>query len=150
MLALLVGALGFSPERSSAGITERIVTNPYSGLAISGYDPVAYFTKAQASAGRPEFEARHAGVVWRFGNAGNRAAFLDQPAAYMPVFGGYDPVDVARGVAVAGHPELWLILKDRLYLFHTAQARSRFAASAEQILAIAEQQWPQLERTLVQ
>ncbi|MFX8410437.1 hypothetical protein ABTL60_19400, partial [Acinetobacter baumannii] len=35
----------------------RVVTNRYSGLAIEGFDPVAYFTDAAATQGRPEFEA---------------------------------------------------------------------------------------------
>ena len=53
-------------------------------------------------AGNPELELRYGGAAWRFCNVGNRAAFAAQPEVYMPQFGGYDPVGVARGVAVAG------------------------------------------------
>src|ERR1700737_3359233 len=51
-----------------AATTERVVANRYSGLAIEGYDPVAYFTDAAATQGRPEYEAAESGVVWRFRN----------------------------------------------------------------------------------
>ena len=53
---------------------------------------------------------RYAGAVWRFSNVGNREAFAARPDVYMPQFGGYDPVGVARGVAVAGNPLVWLII----------------------------------------
>ena len=75
----------------SAATTERIVLDRRTGLAIHGYDPVAYFTDAVALAGRAELELSYGGVVWRFRNAGNRAAFAERPDVYMPQFGGYDP-----------------------------------------------------------
>ena len=68
-----------------------------SGLAISGFDPVAYFIDGAASLGKGEFEASFAGAVWRFRNEGNRGAFMADPDIYMPRFGGYDPIGVARG-----------------------------------------------------
>ena len=49
-----------------------------------------------------------AGAVWRFRNEGNRASFVAHPEIYGPQFGGYDPVDLARGVTVAGNPWFWL------------------------------------------
>ena len=87
-----------------AATTERIVVDRNSGLAISGFDPVAYFTDAKPLPGKGEYEQAVAGAVWRFRSAGNRAAFKADPDVYMPRFGGYDPVGVARGVAVPGNP----------------------------------------------
>src|SRR5580692_1174299 len=71
-----------------AATTERIVVDRNSGLAISGFDPVAYFTDAQALQGKGEFEQTVAGAVWRFRSAGNSAAFMADPDVYMPRFGG--------------------------------------------------------------
>ena len=79
-----------------AATTERIILDYRTGLAIHGYDPVAYFTDAVALAGRDALELRYEGVVWRFRNAGNRAAFAERPDVYMPQFGGYDPVGVTQ------------------------------------------------------
>src|SRR5262245_54761719 len=92
-----------------AATTAQIVTHRHSGLAINGFDPVAYFLDGTATLGREEFEHTFAGVVWRFHNQGNRAVFTADPEAHMPRFGGYDPVAVARGVAVPGDPRLWLL-----------------------------------------
>ena len=77
-----------------AATTERVVVNRYSGLAIEGFDPVAYFTESVAAQGLSDFEARESGAVWRFRNPGNRASFVAHPEIYGPQFGGYDPVDL--------------------------------------------------------
>ena len=84
--------------------------------------------------GQPEFEAFEAGAVWRFRNEGNRAYFLAHPEIYAPQFGGYDPVDLARGVTVAGNPRFWLIAGQRLYLFAHEDNRDAFAADPARFL----------------
>jgi hypothetical protein len=146
-LLILATAL-FGPSR--AAITERIVTDMHTGLAIDGYDPVAYFTDAKAELGRPEFEYRFKGVIWRFDNKGNLAAFAENADVYSPRFGGYDPVAIARGVAVAGNPTLWLIAGERLYLFYSAEARDSFKADADSTAAVAEAKWPEVVQSLAQ
>jgi YHS domain-containing protein len=133
-----------------AATTERIVTDYHTGLAISGFDPVGYFTNSDAVAGRAEFEVRYAGATWRFINEGNRQAFIDHPEVYLPVFGGYDPMGVVRGIAVAGHPRVWVITGERLYLFHTAKTREEFLAEPERFIELAKEEWPDVESTLVQ
>ena len=69
---------------AQAATTERIVVNRYSGLAIAGFDPVAYFTDSMAVQGLPDYEAREGGAVWRFRNEGNRASFVAHPEIYGP------------------------------------------------------------------
>ena len=101
---VLMAAAGLGLAGSlAAATTERLVVDRNSGLAISGFDPVAYFTDAQALSGKGEYEQEFAGAVWRFRNAGNRAAFLADPDVYKARFVGYERVDVARGVGVVGN-----------------------------------------------
>jgi len=149
LLASFFGALSLD-SAASAATTERVVVNRYSGLAIEGFDPVAYFTESVAVQGSVAFEAREAGAVWRFRNEGNRASFVAHPDIYGPRFGGYDPTDLARGVTFAGNPRLWLISGQRLYLFGREEARDAFAADPERFLREANQRWPQLEQGLAQ
>ena len=73
------------------------------------------------------FELTYGGAVWRFCNIGNREAFAAQPEVYMPRFGGYDPVGVARGIAVAGNPDTWLISEGRLFLFYDSERLGIFS-----------------------
>jgi hypothetical protein len=131
-----------------AATTEYVITDRHSGLAISGFDPVAYFVNRAPRLGKGEYEYRHAGAVWRFRNEGNRAAFAADPDIYAPAYGGYDPVDVARGTAVAGDPRLWLVTGQRLYLFYTAEHRSAFAGKPDGIIGAANKQWPAVQLTL--
>jgi hypothetical protein len=143
----LAGGLALAP--AGAATTERLVVDRHTGLALYGFDPVAYFTDMEPMAGRPEIELTFAGAVWRFRNEGNRAAFIDRPDVYMPRFGGYDPIAVARGVAVPGNPQIWLVTNQRLYLFQTPEAREAFAADPASMLAAAQAKWPQVVEALV-
>lgn len=127
-----------------AATTERIVIDEQTGLAIAGFDPVGYFVDSKPEPGRPDFELNYAGADWRFRNEGNRAAFKANPDVYMPRYGGYDPIGVMRGVAVAGNPELWIVAGQRLYLFYDAAARAAFAAEPGAAIAAAEKRWPQV------
>ncbi len=152
--ARLFGRVGRGRGAGAAGAaattTERVVTNRFSGLAIEGYDPLAYFVDGDPQVGLPAFEAVQSGVVWRFRNEGNRDSFIAHPEIYGPQFGGYDPVDVARGVAVAGNPRFWLVAGDRLYLFGREDTRDAFAANPMPFLKEARLRWPALEAQLSQ
>jgi hypothetical protein len=152
LFALLAAVFAlFGPDQAArAATTERIVVNRYSGLAIEGFDPVAYFTDAQAIRGLPDFEAAEAGAVWRFLNASNRDAFAANPEIYGPQFGGYDPIDIARGVAIAGNPRFFVVAGQRLYLFSREEARSAFAADPAKFIKDAQARWPDLIKTLAQ
>jgi hypothetical protein len=146
---LLALAAGSGRDPAGAATTERVVVDRHTGLALYGFDPVAYFTDLEPLAGRPEYELSFAGAVWRFRNEGNRAAFIDRPDVYMPRFGGYDAFAVARGAAVPGNPRYWAIDHQRLYLFETPAARDAFAADPGEVLATAQAKWPELVKALV-
>ena len=152
LFAVLVAVFALiGPDRPAQGsTTERIVVNRYSGVAIEGFDPVAYFADEKAVRGLPDFEAAEAGAVWRFRNASNRDAFVANPEIYGPQFGGYDPVDVARGVAYAGNPRFFLVTGQRLYLFGREESRNAFAANPAKFLKDARVRWPRLQNTLAQ
>ncbi|WP_375157091.1 YHS domain-containing (seleno)protein [Bradyrhizobium sp. RDT46] len=133
-----------------AATTERVVVNRFTGVAIEGFDPVAYFVDGQAVQGTAEFEANLWGAVWRFRNEGNRASFLAHPEIYGPQFGGYDPADIARGVTVPGNPRFFAIAAQRLYLFSREANRDAFAANPERFLYEVGKRWPALLEQLGQ
>ena len=146
--AILVSATPLASQ--AAATTERVVMNRFTGLAIEGFDPVAYFVDGRPLRGLPEFEATLSGAVWRFRNEGNMASFLAHPDVYGPQFGGYDPIDLARGVTLAGNPLFWVIYGQRLYLFGIEANRDSFAADTAHVLPQADRRWPALERGLSQ
>lgn len=146
--ALALAAACFSVSPAPGATTERIATDWRTGLAVGGFDPVAYFTDGTARLGRADYEYTFGGAVWRFVNEGNRAAFAANPDVYMPRFGGYDPVAIARGASTPGHPEIWLLTDQRLYLFYSVEARSAFQSDPAAGLRAAERSWPGVLRTL--
>ena len=148
-LALVV-LLAVAPAAGRAATTERVVADRFTGLAIAGFDPVSYFTDARALPGDAAYELSKEGVIWRFRNEGNRASFAAHPEIYGPQFGGYDPVDVARGVAYPGNPRLWLVVDQRLYLFGREESRDAFASAPAAVLAEARKHWTVLRSELSQ
>lgn len=147
-VVLAAAAVTITIRPLGAATTEYLVVNPHTGLAIDGFDPVAYYTEGAALLGRETIEFSYAGAVWRFRNEGNRAAFAADPEIYMPQYGGYDPVDIARGAAVAGNPREWLVWGTQLFFFQTPEARTAFGADRDQIMEAAHAQWPSILRKL--
>ncbi len=72
-----------------AGDSVRPVNKDKAGIAIKGYDPVAYFTENRAIRGKDEFEYLYEGAQWWFSSAGHRDLFAASPERYMPQYGGY-------------------------------------------------------------
>lgn len=148
LVAAILLALCAGIQTPSASPTDRLVVNPASGLAISGFDPVAYFTESRAVTGRPDIELTQNDAVWRFRNVGNRAAFAEHPEVYSPQFGGYDPVAIEREASVPGHPQIWAVAGERLYLFYNAKARAVFLDNPARVLESAARKWPAVARTI--
>jgi YHS domain-containing protein len=71
------------------GTTHPSVNQNEFGVAISGYDPVAYFTESRPVRGRQEHEYSWHGARWHFASAENRQRFAAQPERYAPQFGGF-------------------------------------------------------------
>jgi YHS domain-containing protein len=118
-----------------------------SGLALNGFDPVAYQLAERAVAGRAEFELDHRGVVWRFASAANREAFRDAPEAYEPAFAGFDASGVANGVAVETDPRQFAVIGSRLFLFRTRENRDAFVADRAR-RQMAEARWSEVYQTI--
>jgi hypothetical protein len=148
LVGFALSASILTPASSRASPDDRLVVNPDTGLAISGFDPVAYFTRKKALLGRPAFELKQNGAVWRFVNEGNRAAFAAHPEVYTPRFGGYDPIAIDRDRSVPGHPLIWAVAGERLYLFYSDKARADFLGNPGRIIESAERKWPEVSSSI--
>lgn len=135
-----------APGRAAAG--PEVWQDPASGLAIGGFDPVAYFTRGGPRRGDSGLELKWGGAVWRFLNIGNRAAFELHPRVYAPRFAGYDAAALADGRTTQGDPSIWAIYGNRLYLFHDSVNRRLWETDRDRVIAEAEMRWPALAATL--
>ena len=94
------------------------------GLAINGFDAVAYFAANAASKGDPKYEFAWNGAKWLFSNAENLERFRQNPESYAPQFGGYCSYAVSKGYTANGDPEAWKIVDGKLYLNYNEDVRS--------------------------
>ena len=93
--------------------------NTSKGLAIEGYDPVAYFFEQEAVPGKEEIFTVFQGVTYRFRSTGNKAAFEKNPSKYLPQYGGWCAYAMgASGEKVDVDPETFKIKNGKLYLFY--------------------------------
>jgi len=93
--------------------------NLKNGVAIQGYDPVAYFVQQQAIVGKSEFSANYKGVIYRFSSAKNLELFKKQPAQYEPQQGGWCSYALTFGKdKVKINPKRFKIVDGKLYLFY--------------------------------
>jgi hypothetical protein len=135
--------------KANIGLTALVAIERWSGVAIDGYDPVAYFTEGQPRLGSRQLEVVWRDAAWRFANEGNRAAFEAHPEIYSPRFGGFDPNAVARGVLVAGDVHIFALGPDQqLYLFRDEESRLAFLTDRE-IGAKANRVWEDIQRQVV-
>lgn len=89
---------------------------PAPGLAVHGYDVVAYFNAAAPTIGEEQFSTVHDNATYRFASKDNLDAFKANPARYMPQFGGYCAFGVSVNAKFDGDPKVWRIVDDKLYL----------------------------------
>ena len=120
---------------------ETMLRDIHSGLALSGFDPVAYFVVSTAVPGLPEYELSHGGAVWRFASAANRDAFRESPQIYTPRFAGFDASAVADGRAVDADPRRFAVIGAQLYFFRNEENRRRFLAEVS-LRSKALERWP--------
>lgn len=143
-LALLGGLAFAAPARAEALVTS-IVTDPLTGVALEGYDPVSYFIDKEPAPGSPDFEYQWGGVPWYFSSAANRDVFMRNPGVYAPQFGGHCLMSLSRGYLSDGKPRLYVIAGMKLYLFYSVANREAFLASQDASLGAAEASWTELE-----
>ncbi len=101
---------------------EGVLNSDYEGVAIKGYDPVAYFAAGRAIKGSEEFAYEWLGVNWLFASAENQRRFAADPMSYAPQYGGYCSAVhlVAPGKADI-NPTAWRIVDEQLYIFYAEQ-----------------------------
>jgi YHS domain-containing protein len=109
----------FGASAQSADLRKKQFNLDESGVAIQGYDPVAYFTNGKAVDGKKEFSLDYQGTTYRFATAADKEAFKANPTKYEPQYGGWCAYAMgAKGEKVVVDPETFKIVDGKLYLFY--------------------------------
>lgn len=111
------------------------------GVAIHGYDPVAYFKQNKAVEGTRGLSAQHKEATFLFSSPENLATFLKDPERYVPQYGGYCAYGVARGYKASTQPEAFTIVDDKLYLNFDMQVMATWRADTQSYIAKSDANW---------
>lgn len=143
VLAVILGTgVAVSKQEPAAPDAEiNYAVNARDGIAIHGYDPVAYLDDHEAVRGSPAFTARWNGAEWHFSSARNRARFLHDPVGYAPQYGGFEAYGVAIGKAYDVDPAVFDVIDGRLYLHRNDRVRELWQRNPEGYIAEADETW---------
>ncbi len=120
LLSLItLAAFSLSVTAQDAASLRKKHFNLENGIAIEGYDPVAYFTQNKAVKGKKELAVSYLGILYYFSSDANKEAFKTAPFKYEPEYGGWCAYAMGKnGEQVTVDPETFKILNGRLYLFY--------------------------------
>lgn len=121
-VCVMLSACAATPGRISRTTPVDEIDNHH-GLALKGYDPVAYFSDGRPIEGDASISYRWYGADWRFASTEHRDAFAADPVRYAPQFGGYCAYAVSRGTTADGDPQQWALVDGRLYVNNNALAQ---------------------------
>jgi len=121
------------------------VNKTNTGLALRGYDPVAYFTVKTPTPGSFKITTVHQDVVYRFSSEENKALFVANPAKYVPQFGGFCAYGLANGVKVDADPVLWTVRNEKLYLNLAPPVQALFSKDPDGFIKSASAKWSKLK-----
>lgn len=137
---LIVLALPFAAVAAQAASKPEVFAT--NGVAIHGYDPVAYFTQKKPVSGSAKYTYRWKGATWRFVSAANRDAFKANPAKYAPKYGGYCAYAVSNGYTAPTDPTAWTIVGGKLYLNYSVGVRTRWNQNRAERIKDGDKNWP--------
>ena len=126
--------------------TSRQINVNRRGVAIGGYDPVAYFTVGRAVEGDPAITVEHEGATYQFSSAEHRDLFVAGPDEYLPEYGGWCAYAMASGSFARINPEAWVIHDGRLFLNFSQRINRRFVGDVEGFIERADTEWPTATR----
>jgi len=126
----------------------EINASGWSGAAIDGTDPVAYFTEGRAVEGSKTFTMKWRGATWRFASADNLAAFKAAPEKYAPQYGGYCAWAVSQGYSAKIDPEAWKIVDGKLYLNYSKGVQRRWQQDMAGNISKGDANWPKVRAEL--
>ena len=144
MLLLAFGSGAVLPA-AAGGVVNA---SSFTGTAIEGYDPVAYFAEGRPVEGDSAFAHDWMGATWYFASAENRDRFAADPERYAPQYGGYCAWAVAHGYTAKIDPAAWKIVEGKLYLNYSKEVQADWAQDIPGNITKSDANWPKIRADL--
>lgn len=125
----------FTEKNQSSPIPSSAIQSNEDGVAIDGFDPVAYFDKNKAVKGSQEHSCEYLNTTWHFSSAENRDKFLSNPEKFIPQYGGYCAHSLNKNKIVYSNPESFVVRDNKLYLYVNDKVAKKDFKSKENIFA---------------
>lgn len=135
---LFVAAVAAEPQPS--------VNKGADGVAIKGYDVVAYFTDGRPTPGKADYTHAWQDATWQFANAKHRDLFAADPEKYAPQFGGHCAMALTNNVVLEVDPEAWTITDGKLYLNFSMKGRDMFREDLAGNIKKSEANWAKIQK----
>ena len=116
------------------------------GVALQGYDPVAYFESNKAVQGDSEINTKHNRALYFFSSEKNKALFLKTPEKYAPQYGGFCAYGVSENHLSPADPQAFTIVDNKLYLNYNLEVRKMWAKDRETCIKKANDNWTNLNK----
>jgi YHS domain-containing protein len=115
------------------------------GLALRGYDPVAYFAEGKPVIGKAMYTATYNKAAYQFATEANLQAFKANPEKYVPQYGGFCAFGASVGAKFDADPQLWKIVADKLYLNLNPDIQEQWEKDIPRHISKADKHWPAIK-----
>jgi YHS domain-containing protein len=120
--------------------------NQTDGLALRGFDPVAYSTQNKAVKGDPLWTVMYHGVTYEFASKEDEAAFQANPEKYVPQYGGFCAFATSVGVKADADPQEFVVSNGKLYVNNNPRAQKLFQENVGANIEKADHNWPDVAK----
>lgn len=142
IIVVLLLSSAFALAQATTQPTKRYVNTSWRGIALEGYDPVAYFTDSKPVEGSKKIQSTYKGATYYFASDEHKKMFDENPTKYEPQFGGFCAYAVSQNRTADIGPEYWSIIDGKLYLQHNQKAVNLWNQDVTGHLKDADHNWP--------
>lgn len=146
--SFLVSSAAFVAAMSTSTVAFARKTFAVRGVAIRGYDTVAYFTAGKPVKGKSSLKTKWNGSTWYFSSQANLDKFKANPAKYAPAYGGYCAWAMAQGYTASTIPQAWDIKGGRLFLNYDLNIRKKWRTNIPRHISRGDANWPKVRAGL--
>lgn len=140
MLGLFLLIFSFNVMAQSDSFNRPVISQT-DGIAINGYDAVAFFKENKAIQGSDVYSCRWNDATWYFSSEENRDLFLKNPTEYAPQYGGYCAHAVASNKFIESDPKSFSIKDKKLYLYRNNKSKKKALFNFTKIKSRSDKNW---------
>lgn len=141
---LILAVIGLTSVKAQQNLRTKHF-NLEHGVAIQGYDPMAYFIQKKALVGNKNISTSVDGVTYYFSSQKNKDLFLLNPKQFEPQYGGWCAYAMgAVNEKVEIDPETFKVRNGKLYLFYhswTNNTLTKWNADEANLKSKADKNW---------